>query len=212
MHRRCARRTSSWSTSSRSKKRKKGEAVEGAEQRDVLGGGEGSSSSSSGGGVGMDVDMDIEMAHIRSDRIRDSEMVRSPLSVTMHSNNEDQCPYTYALEPSAQNLPGNRNRNTTHPGATTTSTNTYTTSTTNAHTTTAPAGAEVETFTPEQRSLYSIWGELLHSPTFWRFSVLTLFLINLNTIFRHLDATLPTYLIRCFGANYPKGAIYSIHP
>jgi len=70
----------------------------------------------------------------------------------------------------------------------------------------------VETYTPEQRSVTSIWYELLHSPTFWRFSVLTLFLINLNTIFRHLDATLPTYLVRCFGANYPKGAIYSINP
>ena len=70
----------------------------------------------------------------------------------------------------------------------------------------------VETYTLEQRSVTSIWYELLRSPTFWRFSVLTLFLINLNTIFRHLDATLPTYLVRCFGANYPKGAIYSINP
>lgn len=72
--------------------------------------------------------------------------------------------------------------------------------------------ANYEEYKPVQRGLYSIWGELLHSPTFWRFSVLTLFLINLNTIFRHLDATLPTYLVRCFGSNYPKGIIYSINP
>lgn len=70
----------------------------------------------------------------------------------------------------------------------------------------------VEEYKPVQRGLYSIWGQLLYSPTFWRFSVLTLFLINLNTIFRHLDATLPTYLVRCFGKGYPKGIIYSINP
>ena len=70
----------------------------------------------------------------------------------------------------------------------------------------------IEEFVPEQKDMTSVWRDLLSSPTFWRFSVLTLFLINLNTIFRHLDATLPTYLIRCFGPNYPKGIIYSINP
>ena len=40
----------------------------------------------------------------------------------------------------------------------------------------------------------------------------TLQLINLKTIFRHLDATLPTYLVRIFGNNVPKGIIYSINP
>lgn len=57
-----------------------------------------------------------------------------------------------------------------------------------------------------------IIGDLAYSKTFWRFVVFTLFLINLRTIFRHVDATLPTYLIRCFGPNYPKGMIYSINP
>jgi hypothetical protein len=61
-------------------------------------------------------------------------------------------------------------------------------------------------------SPYSYVFLVLRSMTFWRFCLLTLFLINLNTIFRHVDATLPTYLIRCFGANYPKGIIYSINP
>jgi hypothetical protein len=82
---------------------------------------------------------------------------------------------------------------------------------------TAPAVAAApaqnfEEFVPEQRNLGAVWGALITSPTFWRFSVLTLFLINLNTIFRHLDATLPTYLVRCFGKGYPKGIIYSINP
>lgn len=63
-----------------------------------------------------------------------------------------------------------------------------------------------------QPPLAHIVGELLCSATFWRFCVFTLFLINLKMIFRHLDATLPTYLLRCFGSNYPKGMIYSINP
>lgn len=31
-------------------------------------------------------------------------------------------------------------------------------------------------------------------------------------IFRHLDATLPKYLVRVFGSEAPKGTIYSINP
>ena len=58
----------------------------------------------------------------------------------------------------------------------------------------------------------SLVTDLLYSKTFWRFCVFTLFLINLKTIFRHVDATLPTYLLRCFGSKYPKGMIYSINP
>lgn len=69
-----------------------------------------------------------------------------------------------------------------------------------------------EAYAPVNRSLASTASELCRSPTFWRFSLLTMLLINLRTIFRHLDATLPTYLIRCFGDNYPKGMIYSINP
>lgn len=54
--------------------------------------------------------------------------------------------------------------------------------------------------------------ELFTSMTFWRFVVLSLFLINLKAIFRHLDATLPTYLVRTFGPGVPKGTIYGINP
>eukprot|EP01033_Poteriospumella_lacustris_P011346 gene11346-8068_t len=77
-------------------------------------------------------------------------------------------------------------------------------------TTAAAAGAAVAA--EGQPPLAHIVGELLCSATFWRFCVFTLFLINLKMIFRHLDATLPTYLLRCFGSNYPKGMIYSINP
>lgn len=36
--------------------------------------------------------------------------------------------------------------------------------------------------------------------------------VNLKTIFRHLEATLPKYLIRSFGCSTPIGSIYSINP
>ena len=71
---------------------------------------------------------------------------------------------------------------------------------------------EIEEFKPIQQNPYNTIKELCTSLTFWRFSILTLFLINLNAIFRHLDATLPTYLVRCFGKNVPKGTLYSINP
>ena len=42
--------------------------------------------------------------------------------------------------------------------------------------------------------------------------MLSLILVNLHAIFRYLDATLPTYMIRVFGNDIPKGTIYSINP
>lgn len=62
------------------------------------------------------------------------------------------------------------------------------------------------------RNAWVVTKELLKSPTFWRFTAFTLLLVNLNAIFRHLDATLPTYMVRTFGQNVPKGIIYSINP
>ena len=57
----------------------------------------------------------------------------------------------------------------------------------------------------------NLW-KLVTSVTFLRFSVLTLLLINLNAIFRHLDATFPTFVVRTFGTNAPKGMLYAINP
>lgn len=71
---------------------------------------------------------------------------------------------------------------------------------------------EIMKYEVKRESLWSISRTLCSSPTFWRFSVFVLLLVNLNAIFRHLDATLPTYLIRCFGSNVDKGLIYSINP
>lgn len=74
------------------------------------------------------------------------------------------------------------------------------------------ADGNVKVFTIEQQSLKTTLLELLKSKTFWRFALMSLFLINLKAVFRHLDATLPTYLVRTFGSDIPKGMIYAINP
>ena len=70
----------------------------------------------------------------------------------------------------------------------------------------------IQAFVPMPQSAWKTVSELIFSRTFWRFSAFTLLLVNLKTVFRHLDATLPTYLVRMFGENVPKGIIYSINP
>ena len=54
--------------------------------------------------------------------------------------------------------------------------------------------------------------ELVGTKRFWRYCALSLCLVNLRAIFRHLDATFPTYLLREHGQGVPKGIIYSINP
>jgi hypothetical protein len=72
--------------------------------------------------------------------------------------------------------------------------------------------ADVQAYIPAKQHPYALMCELFQMKTFWKFTLFTLFLINLKSIFRHLDATLPTYLIRTFGNNVKKGTIYSINP
>eukprot|EP00929_Paragymnodinium_shiwhaense_P113911 TRINITY_DN82215_c0_g1_i1.p1 TRINITY_DN82215_c0_g1~~TRINITY_DN82215_c0_g1_i1.p1 ORF type:complete len:522 (+),score=65.78 TRINITY_DN82215_c0_g1_i1:254-1819(+) len=69
-----------------------------------------------------------------------------------------------------------------------------------------------ETFTPSRASALKIVRELLTTATFWRYLVFVLLTVNLKVVFRHLDATLPKYLVREFGEDVPKGSIYSINP
>jgi hypothetical protein len=64
---------------------------------------------------------------------------------------------------------------------------------------------EFTEYKPKPLSFYNTTKELFKSITFWRFCAFSLFLINLRAIFRHLDATLPTYLVRIFGDKVPKG-------
>ena len=50
------------------------------------------------------------------------------------------------------------------------------------------------------------------SKGFLKFMVMCLLSVNVKSLFRHLDATLPKYQLRAFGPNVPIGAIYSINP
>ena len=59
---------------------------------------------------------------------------------------------------------------------------------------------------------WAMMRELIGTKRFWRYCALSLCLVNLRAIFRHLDATFPTYLLREHGDNVPKGFIYSINP
>ncbi|OSX72846.1 hypothetical protein BU14_0400s0005 [Porphyra umbilicalis] len=53
---------------------------------------------------------------------------------------------------------------------------------------------------------------VLRSRQFWRLAVLMLLLVGVRSVFRHLDSTLPKYMVRVFGPNAPYGAFYAINP
>ena len=54
--------------------------------------------------------------------------------------------------------------------------------------------------------------DIMASRETWKFMVMCLITVNLKQIFRHVDATLPKYLIRAYGCNAPVGLIYGINP
>jgi MFS family permease len=53
---------------------------------------------------------------------------------------------------------------------------------------------------------------LLCERSFWRLLVCTTLLSGVKMVFRHLDATLPKYMLRTLGPDAPYGLIYSINP
>mmetsp|Transcript_5274 Transcript_5274/g.8110 ORF Transcript_5274/g.8110 Transcript_5274/m.8110 type:complete len:511 (-) Transcript_5274:1012-2544(-) len=53
---------------------------------------------------------------------------------------------------------------------------------------------------------------LFRDPSFVRFFVLSILMTNLRGVFRHLDATLPKYLLRTQGPDVNKGLIYALDP
>ncbi|GAB4823238.1 hypothetical protein N2152v2_010284 [Parachlorella kessleri] len=53
---------------------------------------------------------------------------------------------------------------------------------------------------------------VLASRGFWKYMCMCVFTVNLKSIFRHLDATLPKMQLRAFGCDTPIGLIYSINP
>jgi POT family proton-dependent oligopeptide transporter len=70
----------------------------------------------------------------------------------------------------------------------------------------------VAAFSPKRGTFAQILRETCTSPSFLRFLVVCLITLNVRMIFRHLDATLPKYMLREFGADVAKGTIYSINP
>ena len=82
----------------------------------------------------------------------------------------------------------------------------------NQNNTTSNNDSGTETFQPVKASTKEIFIETIHSPDFWRFLVVCMITINIRMIFRHLDATLPKYMVREFGENVAKGSIYAINP
>jgi hypothetical protein len=76
----------------------------------------------------------------------------------------------------------------------------------------SPAQGAIRAFRPRTGSPWKILRETFGLPAFRRFLVVCLITLNVRMIFRHLDATLPKYMIREFGDDVAKGTIYSINP
>lgn len=92
------------------------------------------------------------------------------------------------------------------------SSSTPTTTTQAVRSTTNTTSNATEAFRPVKATTRQIFMETIYSPDFWRFLVVCVITINIRMIFRHLDATLPKYMVREFGENVAKGTIYSINP
>lgn len=74
------------------------------------------------------------------------------------------------------------------------------------------SSSNMRTFHPVKGSPLQILRETVQMKSFWRFLAVCLITLNVRMIFRHLDATLPKYMVREFGESIPKGTIYSINP
>jgi len=74
----------------------------------------------------------------------------------------------------------------------------------------SPNGVTV--FKPKTGTPWEILSEIWKSPSFRRYLLVVLIMLNVRQIFRHLDATWPKYMVREFGPDVPKGTLYSINP
>jgi proton-dependent oligopeptide transporter, POT family len=77
------------------------------------------------------------------------------------------------------------------------------------------SGVGETAFQPISERAAEFWRSLriiCSSRGFLKFMVMCLLSVNVKSLFRHLDATLPKYQLRAFGANVPIGVIYSINP
>lgn len=74
------------------------------------------------------------------------------------------------------------------------------------------SASKIASFTPVRGSMWTILKETFAAKRFWRFLIVCLITSNVRMVFRHMDATLPKYLVREFGEKTPKGLIYAINP
>ncbi|KAA8499899.1 hypothetical protein FVE85_7484 [Porphyridium purpureum] len=70
----------------------------------------------------------------------------------------------------------------------------------------------VQEFQPENKAPWAKTREVLHQRTFWVLVLFSLLLMGVGMVFRHLDGTMPKYMLREFGPNAPFGLVYSINP
>jgi len=70
----------------------------------------------------------------------------------------------------------------------------------------------ISTFDVQRRSPLTIIADLRRSGAFLRLMAIVVICINLKCVFRYLDTLLPSFLVREFGDDVPKGTIYSINP
>eukprot|EP01041_Mallomonas_annulata_P013312 gene13312-28203_t len=97
----------------------------------------------------------------------------------------------------------------------TTTTITTSTSTTSSPSSSAPSSPGHPRPHHTTLPLHRTWKETIdmcRTATFFRFSLLSLALLGLNGVFVQFDASFPTYLLREFGENVPKGSIFAINP
>ncbi|CDF38774.1 unnamed protein product [Chondrus crispus] len=70
----------------------------------------------------------------------------------------------------------------------------------------------IREFIPNRESPMQQTMTVLREPAFWRLTVFTLLLVGVRLVFRHIDATMPKYMVRQFGPSAPFGLIYAINP
>ena len=54
--------------------------------------------------------------------------------------------------------------------------------------------------------------QVFRSKAFWRFLLLAVLLLGVRSIYRHLDATFPKYMVRNFGPDAPYGSLIALNP
>jgi len=71
---------------------------------------------------------------------------------------------------------------------------------------------ETKAFVTKKDAPWVILKDVGTSKSFWKYILLAVLLANVRAVFRHVEATLPKYMLRAFGASAPYGIIYSINP